>query len=100
MFLDLSLPEGRDLKPGLTGEVSIIIAKRANAVIVPRRALVGEYLYVVEGGRLALRKVVKGYEGLNEVEILSGLQAGESVVVEQQDRYREGERVRTQVLPN
>ncbi len=100
VFLDISLPEGHDLKPGLTGEVSIIIAKRANAVIVPRRALVGEYLCVVEGGRLALRKVVKGYEGLNEVEILSGLQAGESVVVEQQDRYREGERVRTQVLPN
>lgn len=100
MFLDLSLPEGRDLKPGLTGEVSIIIAKRANAVIVPRRALVGEYVYVAEGGRLMLRKVVKGYEGLNEVEIVSGLQAGEQVVVEQQDRYREGERVRTQVLPN
>ena len=44
--------------------------------------------------------MVKGYEGLNEVEIVSGLQAGEQVVVEQQDRYREGERVRTQVLPN
>lgn len=100
VFMDISLPEDRELKPGLTGEVSIIIAKRANAVVVPRRALVGEYLYVVEGSRLALRKVVKGYEGLNEVEIVSGLQAGEQVVVEQQDRYREGERVRTQVLPN
>lgn len=100
VFLDLALPEGRVLLPGLTGEVSIIIAERANAVTVPRRALVGEYLYVVEGGRLALRKVAKGYEGLNEVEILSGLKEGELVVVEQQDRYREGERVRTQVLPN
>jgi RND family efflux transporter MFP subunit len=100
VFLDLALPEGRVLLPGLTGEVSIIIAERANAITVPRRALVGEYLYVVEGGRLALRKVAKGYEGLNEVEILSGLKEGEQVVVEQQDRYREGERVRTQVLPN
>ncbi len=100
LFLDLALPEGRVLLPGLTGEVQIIIAERANAVTIPRRALVGEYVYVVEGGRLERRKVTKGYEGLNSVEIVSGLKAGEQVVVEQQDRYREGERVRTQVLPN
>jgi RND family efflux transporter MFP subunit len=100
VFLDLALPEGRVLLPGLTGEVSIIIAERANAVTIPRRALVGEYVYVVAGGRLALRKVVKGYESFNVVEIVTGLAEGEMVVVEQQDRYREGERVRTQVLPN
>jgi len=100
LFLDIALPEGRVLLPGLTGEVQIIIAERANAVTIPRRALVGEYVYVVEGGRLVRRKVAKGYEGMNSVEIVSGLKAGEQVVVEQQDRYREGERVRTQVLPN
>lgn len=100
LFLDIALPEGRVLLPGLTGEVQIIIAERANAVTIPRRALVGEYVYVVEGGRLERRKVTKGYEGLNSVEIVNGLKAGELVVVEQQDRYREGESVRTQVLPN
>ncbi len=100
LFLDIALPEGRVLLPGLTGEVQIIIAERANAVTIPRRALVGEYVYVVENGRLERRKVAKGYEGMNSVEIVSGLKAGEPVVVEQQDRYREGERVRTQVLPN
>jgi RND family efflux transporter MFP subunit len=100
LFLDIALPEGRVLLPGLTGEVQIIIAERANAVTIPRRALVGEYVYVVEGGRLVRRKVTKGYEGMNSVEIVSGLKEGEHVVVEQQDRYREGERVRTQVLSN
>lgn len=100
LFLDIALPEGRVLLPGLTGEVQIIIAERANAVTIPRRALVGEYVYVVEGGRLERRKVTKGYEGMNSVEIVSGLKEGEVVVVEQQDRYREGERVRTQALPN
>ena len=100
VFLDIFLPEGRVLLPGLTGEVSIIIAERANAVIVPRRALVGEYVYAVAGGKLALRKVVKGYESLNQVEIVTGLSEGEEVVVEQQDRFREGDRVRTQVLSN
>jgi len=100
VFLDLALPEGRVLLPGLTGEVSIIIAERPNAVVVPRRALVGEYLYVANGSRLERRKIVKGYAGLNQVEILTGLKVGELVVVEQQDRFSEGQRVRAQVLPN
>ncbi len=100
VFLDLFLPPGRQLLPGLTGEVSFIIAERDNAVIIPRRALVGEYVYVLESGRLALRKVVKGYDSLNQVEILTGLKEGEQVVVEQQDRFREGDRVRIQMLMN
>jgi RND family efflux transporter MFP subunit len=100
VFLDLALPEGRVLLPGLTGEVSVVIAERANAVIIPRRALLGEYVYVAAGGRLVRRKVAKGYESLYQVEVVSGLAEGEQVVVEQQDRFREGERVRTQVLPN
>jgi len=100
VFLDLALPEGRTLLPGLTGEVSIIIAERANAVIIPRRALIGEHVYVATGGRLELRKVEKGYDSLNQVEIVKGLAAGEQVVVEQQDRFREGDRVRARLLPN
>ena len=100
VFLDLALPEGRVLLPGLTGEVSVVIAERANAVIIPRRALLGEYVYVVVGGRLVRRKVAKGYESLYQVEVVSGLAEGEQVVVEQQDRFREGERVRTQVISN
>lgn len=100
VFLDLFLPEGRVLLPGLTGEVSIIISERPNAVIIPRRALIGEYVYVVAGGKVEQRKVVKGYDSLNMVEIVSGLTAGEAVIVEQLDRFREGDRVRTQVLPD
>ena len=100
VFLDIALPEGRVLLPGLTGEVSIIVAERPNAVIIPRRALIGEYVYVVSGRKVEQRKVVKGYDSLNKVEIVSGLTAGETVIVEQLDRFREGDRVRTQVLPD
>ncbi|MBI2515837.1 MAG: efflux RND transporter periplasmic adaptor subunit [Opitutae bacterium] len=98
IYLEVHLPEGRVLVPGLTGEVSIIIAERDNAVIIPRRALVGNYVYVVNGSKLGLRKIEKGYESLNQVEIVQGLAVGEIVVVEQQDRFRNGDRVRTQVL--
>lgn len=100
VYLDVALPEGKVVMPGLTGEVNIIISERANAVVIPPRALVGDYVYVVEGGKVALRKVEKGYGSFNMVEILKGVAAGETVIVEQQDRFRSGERVRTAVLEN
>ena len=100
VFLDVVLPEDRALLPGLTGEVSIVIAERPDATIVPRRALVGDSVYVLDGGRVVRRPVEKGFEGLNEVEILRGVAVDERVVVEQQDRLRDGDRVRAQVVPN
>ena len=100
VYLDMLIPEGTELVPGLTGEASIVISEHSNAVIIPRRALVGDYVYVVVGGKLALRKIQKGYEGLKEVEISAGVQEGEQVVVEQQDRFREGDRVRVKLLPH
>lgn len=98
VHLNVTLPEGRVLMPGLTGEVSIIIAERPNAVMVPRRALVGDYVYVVDGGKVVRTKVEKGYGTSFQVEILKGLDVGAQVIVEQLDRYHPGERVRTAVL--
>jgi RND family efflux transporter MFP subunit len=100
VYLDVELPEARPVMPGLTGEVSIIIAERPNAVIIPRRALIGDYVYVVAGGEVELHKVEKGYDSLNYVEIVKGLDAGEQVIVEQQDRFRSGERIRSAVSEN
>lgn len=100
VFLEVVLPDDRTLAPGLTGEVSIIIAERANAVIIPRRALVGDYVYLAQGSTLERRRIEKGFESLNMVEILKGVAVGELVVVEQQDRFRDGDRVRVQVVDN
>ena len=100
VYLDVFLPEGRVLVPGITGEAFIITADRDNTVLIPSRALVGDYVYVLEGGKLALRKVEKGYGSMNEVEILKGVEAGDLVVVEKQDTFRDGERVRAHNLSN
>lgn len=98
VFLDVVVPAGTSLVPGLTGEVSFVISERPNAILIPRRALVGDFVYVVEGSKLALRKIQKGYDGLNVLEVVDGVKEGEQVVVEQQDRFREGDRVRTKIL--
>mgnify|MGYP001444973959 CR=1 FL=1 len=96
VWLDVTLPGARPLLPGLTGEVSIIIDARSNAVVVPRSAVAQDQVLVVRDGRLEARKVTVGYMSLNEVEILEGVDEGEFVVVGGANRLSEGDRVRMQ----
>ncbi len=82
------------LIPGLSGEVSILVGEREDALVIPRRALFGNRVYVVSDGRIREREGEPGFISLTRAEILSGVEAGELVVVENLDRLREGDRVR------
>lgn len=97
IHLEVDLPLDK-LVPGLTGEASIVIGQRDAGAIIPRRALRGNEVFVVSGGRVELRSVKLGYVALNQAEILEGLKEGELVIVEELDLFRPGMRVRTQVL--
>ncbi|MCF3648666.1 efflux RND transporter periplasmic adaptor subunit [Opitutaceae bacterium LMO-CP1] len=81
------------LVPGLTGEVSIITAERNGTTLIHRRALIGDKVMVVNDGTIEVRTVDVGYESLNEVEILEGIEPGELVVTEELDLFRNGDRV-------
>lgn len=96
VHLQIDIPPEK-LVPGITGEMVIDVDVHENTLIVPRRAVLGRNLYVVKGGRVELRKVELGYVSLNEVEVLSGVKEGEPVIVEQPDRFRVGDRVRSEV---
>lgn len=87
----------RTLRPGLSASADIITAKKEGVLAVPISALVVresegsspsakekteiEGVYVVERGRAKFRPVKKGIMGGLLIEILSGLQAGEEVIV-------------------
>lgn len=86
------------LVPGVTGEASIVIARRENAVVIPRRSLIGSEVFVVNNGVVELRAVEPGFVALNKVEIISGIEEGELVVTENFDRLQNGDRVRTRQL--
>jgi RND family efflux transporter MFP subunit len=94
VFLKTDLPLEK-LVPGLTGEVSITVGEHDNALIVPRRALLGDSLFVVKSGRVRLRKVSLGFVGLNVVEVTSGVDEGDEVITDELDSFRAGDRVRT-----
>ncbi len=86
------------LVPGLTGEVNVIVGTREAQALIPRRALFGNNVYAVVDGRVQLRKVEVGYVSLNIAEITKGLTAGDLVIVEELDKFRAGDRVRTELV--
>jgi RND family efflux transporter MFP subunit len=87
------------LKPGITGEASILTGSRDNALVIPRRAMVGDSVFVVADGRIELRRIKQGFVSLSDIEVLEGLAEGDQVVVEEIDTFRDGDRVKPVLLP-
>ncbi len=95
-YLKVELPKDRKLLPNLTGEVGIVLGEHKNVVRVPRRAMWDGYVFVVEGGRAFEHKLDTGYTDYNFVEVKSGVKEGDTIIVEEVDRFQNGQRVRTQ----
>lgn len=85
------------LVPGITGDASIVVDSRDNAINIPRRALFGRSVFVVTDGRVELRTVEVGFATANQAEILKGVNEGENVIVEDLDRFKQGDRVSVSV---
>jgi RND family efflux transporter MFP subunit len=84
------------LRPGTFGEVSVEIASRESALVVPQKALVeGNFLFVAQGGKAVKRAVELGLQAADEVEILSGLEEGEAVIVEGNYSLEDGAAIQT-----
>jgi membrane fusion protein, multidrug efflux system len=85
------------LKPGMFLNVSLANDER-EALVIPEEALSPEaerqYVYVVSDGKVERREVRIGGRSPGSVEILSGLNAGEQVVVEGTQKVRDGSAVR------
>jgi len=88
--------EGR-LKPGMFADAEIVASAKANALLLPREALLKQdqqlYVYVMDNGRATRRPVAVGWSQGAEVEIVSGVSRQDRVVVEGQTRLTEGSRI-------
>jgi multidrug efflux pump subunit AcrA (membrane-fusion protein) len=78
--------------------VSIVLGERKDATLVPRLALRGNQLFVVRDGRVEARSVKLGFTSLTDVEVLQGVKPGEIVIVDELDRFHDGQRVRPEVV--
>ena len=98
VHLDVKI-EPEKLIPGITGEVLIIVGERPSPANIPRRALFNNTkVYAVENGRVRLRTIKPGYLSNTFVEVLEGLKPGDMVIVDQLDQFRDGDRVRTELV--
>jgi membrane fusion protein (multidrug efflux system) len=88
------VPNGEGLlKPGMFLTVSVAQDRRP-ALVVPEEALVPEqarqFVYVVEGSKVAKREVMLGRREPGFVEVTAGVAAGERVVIEGTLKLRDG----------
>lgn len=84
----------RLLKPGMFIEARLATDTRANAIVVPEDAIQpmrsANVIWAVVDGKASRRVVTLGVRSAGVVEILSGVQAGEAVVVGGLERMGEG----------
>ncbi|SFQ31536.1 efflux RND transporter periplasmic adaptor subunit [Caldicoprobacter faecalis] len=85
------------LRPGMFARAGLVLDKKENAVVVPKRAIVRQgdkaYVFVIKGGSVERREVQVGMDDGERIEVISGLKSGEQVVVKGQAYLKEGQEV-------
>ncbi|HEX9015685.1 MAG TPA: efflux RND transporter periplasmic adaptor subunit, partial [Chloroflexota bacterium] len=89
--------DGR-LRSGMFAQVRIVTAEKASAVLAPKEALITKggttSVFVLKGDTVEARPVKTGIASGAQVEIVSGLSAGEEVVTGGQADLHDGDKVK------
>ena len=101
--VEADVPREGSLRPGLFARARIIVTEREKALTVPLEALTTfaglEKVVGVREGKAVEQVIATGRRGLDWVEVLSGLEAGEAVVLSP-GSLRTGQRVRASHGPD
>lgn len=98
--VEVALEPGSQARPGYLARVQLRLDARDDVLLVPASAILTgssgeESTFVVEDGKAFRREVESGLVSQGRVEVVSGLNRGEIVVVEGGSSLREGAQVRT-----
>ncbi len=95
-----TMPDGRPAprpRPGMSAVADLKVRTADNAVAVPVSAIVRDgstdAVWVVKNGLVERRTVRLGAEGEANVQVVEGVQPGDTVVVKGADRVREGQQL-------
>jgi membrane fusion protein, multidrug efflux system len=87
----------RKLKSGMFARVDIVFAQKAEALIVPKQAVLVKnnksIVFVVQKDQVEQREVVTGLVNGQTVEIVQGLQEGETIATFGHDTLKNGDKV-------
>lgn len=86
------------IRPGMTADVNIIVAQKENVLRIPLEAVIekrGEhFVYVLKNERASLTKISQGFNSMEFVEINSGINEGEKVMISNLEKVKNGDRVK------
>lgn len=86
------------LRPGMFVKADIVVASASNSIVIPKEVISTsrnrKSVYVIENNTAILRRITTGLEDLNNVEVLSGINAGESLVTKGFETLRENAKVK------
>jgi len=89
--------ESLNLKPGMFVEARIIIGMKENVLVIPRKAILYKqnmtYVFVLDRNQAFQREVTLGLSEEDDMEVISGLQEGETIVVVGVEGLKDGQRV-------
>lgn len=87
----------RRLKPGMFGRVNIVYDMHAQALQIPRSAIIDEAgesaVFIVQDAQAVRRPITTGYTSNGQVEVLDGLTGSEKIVVVGQAGLKDGSKV-------
>src|SRR5262249_17738044 len=87
------------LQPGMTGELAFVMSSKQTALVVPSQALQSGDIYLVRDGKLAKADNVQvGIRSIERIEILSGIEPGDRVVISPALTFNVGQVVRTRYM--
>lgn len=92
-------PDGVNLKPGMFVNVHIVTGVHENTLLVPRDAIVydggREYIFLASEESTATRlELVKGFSNNRIVEVISGVDSNDHVIVVGQSGIKDGAKIR------
>jgi membrane fusion protein (multidrug efflux system) len=95
--VEIILPNPKHrIKPGMFAKVDLILLRKADIEIIPFDAVLGEgdkYVFVAQNGVAVKKPVTLGLQQGDDVEIRSGLTAGDKVIVLGERVIEEGSKV-------
>jgi len=71
------------LRPGTFGEITLEVSTHENSLVLPQKAIVeNKYIFLAQGNKAEKREVTVGLQNTDLVEIISGVQEGDLVIIE------------------
>ncbi|MGQ9534384.1 MAG: efflux RND transporter periplasmic adaptor subunit [bacterium] len=97
--IEVSIPLDTTVRPGMSASLDITLSSKDNVLAVPQDAMIvkpdgGKFVFIVEEDIAKLKKIATGLESNTEIEVTSGLNENDKVVVLGQDNLKDGVKVK------